>query len=60
MGSIQNDQYYLDDDWYQDIKLDTNNPICIGDDILSSSFLGKDKKSKYAHNNGSQNNGNII
>ena len=60
MGSIQSDRYYLDDDWYQDIKLDASNPICTGDDLFSASFHGNNKTSKHVHKNGSQNNGNVI
>ena len=65
-----NNQYYLDDDWYQDIKLDASIPISSGEDLISSSSFhtansNKDKSSQTFNNPSStssqhQNNGNII
>ena len=57
MGSNQYDRYYLDDDWYQDIKLDANIPITSGEDLLSPSsnhgpqnHKDKSQKSKLYNN----------
>ena len=65
-----NNQYYLDDDWYQDIKLDASIPISSGEDLISSSSFhtansNKDKSSQPFNNpsltsSQNQNNGNII
>ena len=65
-----NNQYYLDDDWYQDIKLDASIPISSGEDLISSSSFhtansNKDKSSQPFNNpsltsSQHQNNGNII
>ena len=76
MGNNQYDRDYLDDDWYQDIKLDASNPISSGEDLISSSSFhsaatsnSKDKSSKPFNNpssasqcarNINHNNGNII
>ena len=68
MGNNQYDRYYLDDDWYQDIKLDASIPISSGEDLISSTSFhtnNKDKSSTPFNNLSSnspknQNNGNII
>ena len=69
MGSNQYDRYYLDDDWYQDIKLDASIPISSGEDLISTASFhatnnGKSSK-KYnntsqQHTNNNQNNGNAV
>ena len=68
MGNNQYDRYYLDDDWYQDIKLDASIPISSGEDLLSSSSFhtnNKDKSSQpfnktLSTSSQNQDNGNII
>ena len=58
MGNNQYDRDYLDDDWYQDIKLDASIPISSGEDLISSSSFhsaksthnSKDKSSKPFNN----------
>ena len=69
MGSNQYDRYYLDDDWYQDIKLDASIPISSGEDLLSTASFranNKDKSSKQynntslQHTNCNRNNGNVV
>ena len=57
-----NNQYYLDDDWYQDIKLDASIPISSGEDLISSSSFhtANSNKDKSLTSSQHQNNGNII
>lgn len=69
MGSNQYDRYYLDDDWYQDIKLDASIPISSGEELMSTGLFHATKKGKPSkqynntskqHTNSNQNNGNVV